>query len=173
MSDYLISFTEINGYFAYKNFVSTELTKLTDKLTIQIQDAENLLQTEQKEVIKEIKITQQQIYHIFSHLKYLCAQVRKLQPSIFNQVNRLVNIIRQDRRTHQTPQALVVLLAQVNINLIQLSVIEQTELALLVHLAYNERRIVQTRAQFYLLNERLIKLNQVASERVNKKQKIN
>lgn len=163
----------VTGYLAYKNFVVDKLTNLTDKLTDQIKIAKKTPQPEQGEKIEEINATKDQIYHVYSHFKYLCAQVRQIEPSILYQIRSLIDIIRQDRASHHIPQPLDTLLEQVNIHLYELPLIEQAELALLVHLAYREKKIVQTSVQFGVLFKNIKKLNQVVTIPINKKRKIN
>ena len=118
--------------------------------------------------MEEIKITQEQIQHIFNHLKYLSNQVKLIDSILLNKISKLIQIIRYNRRKQTESQILDLLLKQVGIKLGDLPMIEQTEIALLVHMAFNEKRIVQTSTQFNTLNQRLLKLNQI-----NKKRKIN
>lgn len=170
--DYLNHFITINSYLAYKNFSVNELTKLTLKLTSQIDNFENTSQQELREVIDEIKITQEQIYHIFSHLIYLSNQVLQINPTLLNKISILMHIIRDNRQKRTTLQIPNVLLEQVNIQLFDLPIIEQTEIALFVHMAYNEKQIKQTSSQFKILNQRLKKLNQDEIIHFNKKIRI-
>jgi len=170
--NYLDNFIIVNSYLAYKNFVADELTKLTDKLTNQIDNAEIISQYERKDIIEEIKITQEQIHHIFSHLKYLSSQVLQINSTLLNKISKLIQIIRYNRRNQFSSHLLDVLLDQVDIQLFDLPMIEQTEIALFIHMAFNEKRIIQTSTQLNTLNQRLLKLNKNMVIHI-KKRKIN
>jgi len=172
MSDYLSAFITSNGYLAYKKFASFELTKHADKLTTLIHEAENALNLERKELILEIQIIREQIDHILSHLKYLYKQVKEINPYLLKQISMLVNTIRYDRQYQLIPQLLHTLLSQIGINLYQLSIIEQSEIELLVYMVRRDKRIVQNRVQFATLNEKFIKLIQATDNHVNKRLKL-